>query len=548
MPSSRPREYKKENFVSQEAWKIYLESTERVNGIDILQVKYPLKILPEKNATNAGQEQIQKQENDPLKNYSHKKLGDAGISGNAKNTGNAGHKRIYKQEKDPLETSMDKKPFQCDKSFFISSTHDGMLNNLEELTTMGKHFLLCCLQLLFKESDNQTSKYIEKLCIKKTTFNEILGNWIANPVEKPETKEVNNRKIAREKVTDKLLKLVKDQCGNHSTTSMAKMLKVSKSTLHSRIKDQKITFFRHQGPCHFCELMTKSTEPNSTECEKSFSDIESIKSHISSAHVEKKLLKCETIPTPPPKLQRKSRCKICKQLFLSKSAMKSHNIEVHDGKKPHCSICSSTFKTEWLLGRHDVVVHGKKKKKVKCKICDTVFKERKDYNEHILSVHDGKKPFPCTKCTSSFLEKGQLKIHILTVHEGIKPHKCNVCNERFGTSVQLNNHFKRVHEGEKNSLCTICGASFFEKSKLRIHIETVHEKKKPYKCSTCDGDFSHSQALRNHIIAVHEKKKPHLCSLCGMSFADKSNLTNHDRGVHRGIKRKNKKQNLEQTK
>ena len=277
-----------------------------------------------------------------------------------------------------------------------------------------------------------------------------------------------------------------------------------------------------------------------TVCGKSFSHIESIKSHISSTHVEKKLLKFETVPAPPSRLQRKSRCKICKQVFLSKSEMKSHNIEVHDGKKPQCSICSSTFKTEWLLGRHTVVAHGKKKKKVKCKLCDTVFKERKDYNEHILSVHDGKKPFPCTKCTSSFLEKSQLKIHILSVHEGIKPHKCNVCNERFGTSVQLNNHFKRVHEGEKNSLCTICGASFYEKSKLRIHVETVHEKKKPYKCSTCDGDFSQSQALRNHIIAVHEKKKPHLCSLCGMSFADKSNLTNHVRGVHRGIKRKMK--------
>ena len=346
-----------------------------------------------------------------------------------------------------------------------------------------------------------------------------VNNFFTKPSSKPSSS--TNRKIALEKVTDELLKLVKKQCGNHSATSMAKMLKVNKTTLHSRIKDQKITFSRHQGPCHFCELITKSTEPNTTN-------------PISTA--------------PPSKLQRKSRCKICKQLFLSKSEMKSHNIEVHDGKKPHCSICSSTFKTEWLLGRHDVVVHGKKKKKVKCKICDTVFKERKDYNEHILSVHDGKKPFPCTKCTSSFLEKNQLKIHILTVHDGIKPHKCNVCNERFGTSVQLNNHFKRVHEGEKNSLCTICGASFFEKRKLRIHTETVHEKKKPYKCSTCDGDFSHSQALRNHIIAVHEKKKPHLCSLCGMSFADKSNLTNHIRGVHRGIKRKKKTENLEETK
>ena len=79
-------------------------------------------------------------------------------------------------------------------------------------------------------------------------------------------------------------------------------------------------------------------------------------------------------------------------------------------------------------------------------------------------------------------------------------------------------------------------------------MEAVHEKKKPYKCSFCDADFPQSQNLRNHIIAVHEKKKPHLCSLCGMSFADKSNLTNHIRGVHRGIKRKKKTENLEETK
>ena len=67
VPISRPREYKKENFVGQDASKIYLESTQRVNGIDILQVKYPLKISSEKNAGNTGHERIQKQEKDPLK-------------------------------------------------------------------------------------------------------------------------------------------------------------------------------------------------------------------------------------------------------------------------------------------------------------------------------------------------------------------------------------------------------------------------------------------------------------------------------------------------
>ena len=62
-------------------------------------------------------------------------------------------------------------------------------------------------------------------------------------------------KLTCEKITDEMMYLVKKQCGKHSKNAMANMLKVSKTTLCSKINKQKITFLKHQGHCHFCELI-----------------------------------------------------------------------------------------------------------------------------------------------------------------------------------------------------------------------------------------------------------------------------------------------------
>ena len=50
-----------------------------------------------------------------------------------------------------------------------------------------------------------------------------------------------------------------------------------------------------------------------------------------------------------------------------------------------------------------------------------------ELNEHIASIHKGKKPFECNICDASFARKANLNGQLASVHEGKKPFQCNIC-------------------------------------------------------------------------------------------------------------------------
>ena len=59
-----------------------------------------------------------------------------------------------------------------EESLFCSTTEDGKLNNLQELTSLGQTFLVCCIHLLLK-SDSKL------LCVNKVKTNsERTWTWI----------------------------------------------------------------------------------------------------------------------------------------------------------------------------------------------------------------------------------------------------------------------------------------------------------------------------------------------------------------------------------
>ena len=53
-----------------------------------------------------------------------------------------------------------------------------------------------------------------------------------------------------------------------------------------------------------------------------------------------------------------------------------------------------------------------------CDICHLQYNTRSSLKYHIDDVHEGKKPFSCAICTSAFPRKGILKRHIEMAHEG----------------------------------------------------------------------------------------------------------------------------------
>ena len=52
---------------------------------------------------------------------------------------------------------------------------------------------------------------------------------------------------------------------------------------------------------------------------------------------------------------------------------------------------------------------------------------------HIVSVHEGKKPFKCDMCDANLKQQG----HIASVHENKKPFRCEICSISFGRKPNL---------------------------------------------------------------------------------------------------------------
>ena len=86
-------------------------------------------------------------------------------------------------------------PVLCEKSFFVSSTNDGLLNNLKELTYEGKCFLICCLDLILRDNGIDAVPWILKhveIPDSSTTIFKIIECWIANPTIEEIGQNINN--------------------------------------------------------------------------------------------------------------------------------------------------------------------------------------------------------------------------------------------------------------------------------------------------------------------------------------------------------------------
>ena len=323
--------------------------------------------------------------------------------------------------------------------------------------------------------------------------------------KKRKVNEVKNPKRERKcKMSSDMIELMEKQCGKHSNMTMAKVLNLNVRNIQRQIKAGNITFSKHDGECHFCIY---------NEEVLNLSDV-----------------MIETL---------KDQCKIHRSLTLIEHTG-LNEIVVKRWLKEHASkFPINTFNI--YRSNNQCELCKSIKKEAKCPNCPTSFENRELLNQHIDSVHDGKKPFSCKICPATFFSEIGLEKHADRKHnpnyKGEKKIECNICQK---SCTNLNYHMKKFHIKQQELLCSKCPAKFYAKYSLQKHFEAVHEGKKLHKCKLCHMSFAYKHGLKGHVLAVHEGKKPHLCPTCGISFADKGNLTKHVAAVHNGIKRKMK--------
>ena len=85
-----------------------------------------------------------------------------------------------------------------------------------------------------------------------------------------------------------------------------------------------------------------------------------------------------------------------------------------------CEKCTLQFDKKYVFDLHLSLVHGQKRKVRKEPLIDVENFQEPQISENNLSDHETEDCLKCNICDSSFKSKKELKNHIRSVHEGKK--------------------------------------------------------------------------------------------------------------------------------
>ena len=167
---------------------------------------------------------------------------------------------------------------------------------------------------------------------------------------------------------------------------------------------------------------------------------------------------------------------------------------------------------------------GKISKEVQVKIPQLKMGEK-------LSLHM-KEQFRCCQCLKRFKNKRNLNVHIQSVHFKAKPHQCGQCSKKFSVKSSLDGHIRVVHNKEKSHICLQpgCTEMFGMKLDLKKHMMKIHSFEKPYSCieKNCAEKFVELRGLKDHLRSAHGAARL-VCGIqnCAETFTFESSLLKH---------------------
>ena len=289
-------------------------------------------------------------------------------------------------------------------------------------------------------------------------------------------------------------------------------------------------------------------------CENTFKNAGSLFEHVFFKH------------GPHPEMA----CPECDEIFHVPRALHLHRKKVHGGKLT-CPDCGKQFMKERT---HDYEAHlqSHTDQNIPCELCDKVFKNTVNLQQHIKYTHEGIKPkfnrmtpqviaAKCDKeckCDIVFKMVKEKVRHYKLVHMGYK--ECPKCN-KIVQSLEQDYHkcapLKKREDKDKGKyvVCEDCGKEIHSK-KVYYHKKKFHEVVE-CSCEKCGKKYNDTMSLRDHmrdcmkavqcnlcgamvtrindhIRNVHtaEEDKRFVCDLCGKGFHQKKKLENHKMNNH----------------
>ncbi|XP_057683711.1 zinc finger protein 687b [Corythoichthys intestinalis] len=279
------------------------------------------------------------------------------------------------------------------------------------------------------------------------------------------------------------------------------------------------------------------------------------------------------------------RCSSCQVVFGGLNSIKSHIQTAHCEVFHKCPSCPMAFKSapsaqSHIGTQHPTLTGGQAKMIYKCVMCDTVFTQKPLLYMH-FDTHLAKQKvhvFKCPDCTKLYAQKGSMMEHIKTTHRfssakqesdppaavpasGSKakpPAKPdNSDGEDWGRDNEDDDDDEEEEEEDDDGdedyegpgsgsvgltagaptewTCPQCQSVFTDNEDYLSHVKTEHGK---FPCRICGGNFSTSSSLRRHERVIHEgNKRVFHCQYCTegkRTFGSRFLLDKHIRLKHKG--------------
>ncbi|XP_062867173.1 zinc finger protein 687b isoform X2 [Trichomycterus rosablanca] len=247
------------------------------------------------------------------------------------------------------------------------------------------------------------------------------------------------------------------------------------------------------------------------------------------------------------------RCSSCQVVFGGLNSIKSHIQTAHCEVFHKCPHCPMAFKSApsaqaHISTQHPTLTAAQAKMIYKCVMCDTVFTQKPLLYVH-FDTHLAKQKvhvFKCPDCTKLYAQKGSMMEHIKTAHRGL-PGKtetpATASSPVSSSSASANSTLRKEGEGEEEEKEEAGEDKEYEEEE-----DDNEEEEQPsspesgssveWRCKECKTRYSDREDYINHMKSEHGmsmKKFP--CRMCERSFSSANSLRRHVRVIHEGVKR-----------